>query len=158
MALDSVLTARFSEVLRDPNLSVILRAPAEKVVYVFGQVENPGGFPYRTNLSLLHSIALAGGLSRGAKTSHVLVIRRKGPEKIVAIEVNVSDITSGRNVRSDVWLRNYDIVYVPRTRLESAADFILILNDVLFPPVDIALRGWQLQVLNQQLEVLKSKD
>jgi polysaccharide export outer membrane protein len=158
MMLDSTLTVKFSEVLRDPNLSVIVRAPAEKVVYVMGQVENPGGFPYQTNVSLVQSIALAGGLTRGAKTTHVLVIRRKGPDKIVGIEVNVASITSGYNIQNDFWLRNYDIVYVPRTRLESAAQFISILNDIFFPPVDIALRGWQLQVLNQQLEVLKARN
>ncbi len=75
-------------------------------------------------------------MERGAKTTHVLVIRRKGPEKIVGIEVNVASITSGYNVQSDIWLRNYDIVYVPKTRLQSAGEFIAIINDILYPPVD----------------------
>lgn len=155
MQLDSTLTDRFSDVLRDPNLSVIVRQPAQKLVYVLGQVKTPGGFPYDTNVSLLHALALAGGLDSGAKTTHVLVIRRKGPEKIVGIEVNVKSITSGYNVENDIWLRNYDIVYVPETRIKSLAEFITIMNDILYPPVDIALRGWQVQVLRQQLEILE---
>jgi polysaccharide export outer membrane protein len=158
MNLDSTLTYRFSEVLREPNLSVIVRQPAEKLVYVLGQVKNPGGFPYNTNVSLVHALALAGGLDRGAKTAHVLVIRRKGPEKIVGIEVNVAAITSGSNIQNDFWLKNYDIVYVPKTRLQSVSEFIAIVNDVVFPPVDIVLRGWQIQVLRQQLEVIQSRD
>ena len=157
MQLDSTLTVRFSEVLRDPNLSVIVRQPAQKLVYVLGQVKTPGGFPYDTNVSLLHALALAGGLDSGAKTTHVLVIRRKGPEKIVGIEVNVKSITSGYNVQNDLWLRNYDIVYVPQTRIQSLSEFITIMNDILYPPVDIALRGWQVQVLRQQLEILELK-
>ena len=158
MQLDSTLTYRFSEVLREPNLSVILKAPAEKLVYVLGQVKAPGGFPYDTKLSVVQALALAGGMERGAKTSHVLVIRRKGPEKIVGIEVNVASITSGYNVQSDIWLRNYDILYVPKTRLQSAGEFIAIINDILFPPVDLLVRGWQIQVMKQQLDVIRARE
>jgi polysaccharide export outer membrane protein len=158
MQLDSTLSYRFSEVLREPNLSVILREPAEKLVYVLGQVKTPGGFPYQTKLSVVQALALAGGMDRGAKTTHVLVIRRKGPEKVVGIEVNVASITSGYNVQSDIWLRNYDILYVPKTRLQSAGEFIAIINDILFPPVDLVLRGWQIEVLRQQLEVIRARN
>jgi polysaccharide export outer membrane protein len=157
MQLDSTLTYRFSEVLREPNLSVILRAPAEKLVYVLGQVKEPGGFPYTDRVSLMHALALAGGFDRGSKNSHILVIRRKGPEKIVGIEVNVAAITNGGHLENDIWLKNYDIVYVPKTRLQSASDFIAIINDILFPPVDILLRGWQIEVLRQQLELIQSR-
>jgi len=155
MQLDSNLTDRFSEVLRDPNLSVIVRQPAQKLVYVLGQVKAPGGFPYENSVSLLHALALAKGLDRGAKTTHVLVIRRKGPEKIVGIEVNVKAITTGSNVQNDIWLRNYDIVYVPQTRIQSLAEFVTIMNEIIYPPFDIVFRGWQIQVLQQQLEILR---
>lgn len=158
MQLDSTLSYRFSEVLREPNLSVIVRAPADKLVYVLGQVKAPGGFPYDTKLSVVQAIALAGGIERGAKTSHVLVIRRKGPEKIVGIEVNVASITSGYNVQSDIWLRNYDILYVPKTRLQSAGEFIAIINDILYPPVDLLVRGWQIQVMKQQLDIIRARE
>ncbi len=157
MRLDSTLTVGFSEVLRDPNLSVIVREPAEKLVYVLGQVERPGGFKFQTRVSVLGSIALAGGLSRGAKTTHVVVIRRDGPEKIVGVEINMAMVTSGNNVANDIWLKNYDIVYVPKTRLQSAGEFVEIVYDILFPPLDLALRGWTVQVLWQQLDYIQSR-
>lgn len=158
MQLDQTLTTKFSDVLRDPNLSVIIREPAEKFVYVFGQVKKPGGFPFATKVSLLQALALSSGLDRGAKTKHVLVIRRVGPARIVGVEVNVSEIVKGHNVNQDFWLRNYDIVYVPKTRLQSTSEFIEIINDVLFPPVDIVLRGWQSTLMWQQIDYLQSKN
>jgi polysaccharide export outer membrane protein len=158
MQLDTTLTTKFSEVLRDPNLSVIIREPAQKIVYVFGQVKKPGGFPYDTRVSLLQALALGWGLDRGAKTSHVLVIRRVGPARIVGVEVNVSEIMKGHNLQQDLWLRNYDIVYVPKTRLQSTGEFMAIINDVLFPPVDLVLRGWQSTLMWQQIDYLRSKD
>ncbi len=36
MQLDTILTEKFAEILKEPNLSVILNEPAEKKVYVLG--------------------------------------------------------------------------------------------------------------------------
>ena len=157
MQLDSTLTVRFSEVLRDPNLWVIVREPAQKLVYVLGRVHRPGGFTFETRVSVLQAIALAGGLERGAKTTHVVVIRRDGPERIVGAEINLAAVTSGYNVENDIWLKNFDIVYVPATRLQSASEFVGIVYDILYPPLDVVMRGWSVQVLYQQLDYLRSR-
>jgi polysaccharide export outer membrane protein len=154
--LDSVLTDRFAEVLRDPNLSVIVKNPAEKTVYVLGEVTRPGGYNYDTSISVLQAVAKAGGFDRGAKRNHTLVIRREGTDRIVGVEVNLAAVTSGYQVGYDFWLKNYDIVYVPKTRLESAADLMQTVDDILSPPVNLIFRGWQIQVLQQTYEVIPS--
>ncbi len=157
MQLDSTLTAEFSEVLREPNLSVIVADPADKIVYVLGQVNRAGGFDYETRISLLHAVAEAGGFKRGAKSKHVVIIRREGLDKIVGIEINLDAITSGYNVGNDFWLRNYDIVYVPKTRLESAAEFMTTVDEIIRPPVDIMFRGWQIKTLQDQYEYIRAR-
>ncbi|UCG53477.1 MAG: polysaccharide export protein [Candidatus Latescibacterota bacterium] len=157
MALDSTLTARFAEVLREPNLSVIVSEPAPKQVYVLGQVAKPGAYPYDVSVSLLQAVALAGGPIRGAKSNHVLVIRREGSEKIVGVEVNLAAVMEGRTIQNDIWLRNYDIVYVPKTRLESGAELFGAIHEILSPPSDILLRGWQIQLLQQQVQLLRDR-
>lgn len=157
MRLDSTLTTKFSEVLRDPNLSVIVREPADKLIYVLGQVKRPGAYPYETKMSLLQALALGAGFERGAKVSHVLVIRREGLQKIVGVEVDVAAMFAGHNLEQDFWLKNYDIVYVPKTRLESAAEFMQIIYDILYPPVDLLMRGWTAQVMWEQIDYLQSR-
>jgi polysaccharide export outer membrane protein len=157
MRLDSTLTTKFSEVLRDPNLSVIVREPADKLIYVLGQVKRPGAYPYETKMSLLQALALGAGFERGAKVSHVLVIRREGLQKIVGVEVDVAAMFAGHNLEQDFWLKNYDIVYVPKTRLQSAGEFMQILYDILYPPVDILLRGWTAQAIFLQIDYLQSR-
>jgi polysaccharide export outer membrane protein len=158
MRLDSTLTERFSEVLREPILSVIVRDPAAKYVYVLGQVLQAGEFRFDTKISLMQALARARGFGRGAKASHVVVIRRDGPERIVGVEVDVGSITKGKRYANDIWLRNYDIVYVPKTRLQSASEFVEIVYDVLFPPTDLMLRGWTAQVMFQQLDYLRAQN
>jgi len=152
MQLDSALTTRFAEVLRDPNLSVIVAEPAEKLVYVLGEVKAPGGFDFDTRVSLLGAVAMAGGLLNGAKSNHVLVIRRDGPDKVVGAEIDLASAAKGERIGNDIWLRNYDIVFVPKTRLKSTADFVSILYDVVYKPLDIGVRGWQIDLWRKELE------
>jgi len=44
------------------NILSLERAP----VYVLGPVRNPGSFKYASGMTILHAIALAGGLDRGS--------------------------------------------------------------------------------------------
>jgi len=157
MQLDTLLTNRFAEILKDPNLSVIVVETARTMVYVLGEVRNPGGYPFRRSVSLVQALALAGGLSNGAKSNHVLVIRRKGLQGIVGVEVNAKAIIQGEQVQNDFLLRDFDIVYVPKTRIQSIADFAQTLDQIVSPPTDLFLQGWQVQVLREQLELFRGE-
>ncbi len=155
MQLDTLLTRRFAEILKEPNLSVIVVKTTDPVVYVLGEVRDPGGYPFKRAVSLVQALALAGGLRDGAKSNHVLVIRRKGLQGIVGVEVNAKAIIQGEQVQNDFLLRDFDIVYVPKTRIQSIADFAQTLNEIVQPPTDLFIRGWQVQVLRQQLELFQ---
>jgi polysaccharide export outer membrane protein len=144
MELDSILTARFSEILREPNLSVVLNTPATKQVYVMGLVNRPGGFEFGRPLSLLQSIAMAGGVASGGKPENTVLIRREAPDEVVGIEINVKEILKGESVDHDVLLKNYDIVYVPKSRLKSVEEFAMSLRMILELPLGTTLQGWQI--------------
>ena len=59
MDLDSLLTVRFSEILREPNLSVIVSTPALQKVYVLGYVRTPGKVEFDDELSMLQAVSEA---------------------------------------------------------------------------------------------------
>ena len=153
MQLDTLLTDQFSEVLRDPNLSVIVRSTLSKVVYVLGHVGNPTEVEFERHLSLTQALARARGIEYGARTSSVLVIRRDGLDKVVGVQVDVKSILSGESIENDFLLRNYDIVYVPKTALQSVADFSQLMYNILQPPADLILTGWQIRWLSQSFEL-----
>lgn len=154
MELDSVLTNRFSEILRDPTLSVIVREEAERIVYVLGEVETPGGFPYKDRISLVQSIAEAGGVLESAKPAHVVVIRREGLNKIVGVEVDVSSILRGEAIQNDLPLKKYDIVYVPKSAIYTVAEFAEQVNIIMRP----FLTGWQLRTLEANYEFFNARN
>jgi polysaccharide export outer membrane protein len=152
MQLDSVLTVQFSEILRDPSLSVIIKMEADRLVYVLGEVKSPGGYKYKDNVSLVQAISLAGGFIEGAKPAHTVLIRREGTDKIIGIEIDVKAILNGVSIENDILLRKYDIVYVPQSRIYTVAEFATQITKIVRLPMDVFLTGWQIRTLSANYE------
>lgn len=150
MQLDTLLTERFSEILKDPNISVILREASDPMVFVLGQVQSPGGYPFKRYLSLSQSIALAGGTSRGAHTREVLVLRRDAVDTIVGVQVNLQAILNGERIGDDIPLRNMDLVFVPKTALQSTAEVMQAVRDVVSPYTEVLQGTWTIFLIKDR--------
>ena len=140
MTLDSLLSVKFSEILREPNLSVIITKPSRQKVYVLGHVARPGAVTFDTELSVLGAVASAGGVQPGAAIRHAVLIRNHGVRNLVGIEVDLKAMITGKSIHSNIMLRNFDIIYVPQTRLSSTADFAAEINKILSTPLDFAFK------------------
>lgn len=158
MGLDSVLTDMYSGILKQPEISVVVRETPERMVYVMGQVRYQGGVKTNMDISLTQAIALAGGFAPGAKETNVVVIRRVGAKRIIAVEVDVEKILQGKALENDFLLKDYDIVYVPKTRLKSAADVASNLNELLNLPFNLISRGWSIVAAQAAIEFYRRGD
>jgi len=69
--LERDVTRRYSEKLQEPNVTV--EVVEFRPVYVMGEVERPGTYPYRSGLNVLTAISTAGGLTYRGSRSTVLV-------------------------------------------------------------------------------------
>jgi len=148
-ALDSLLAVRYSEILVEPAVTVILHDFQVPVVYVLGDVNISGGYPFRSGMTLLNALTLSGGPLKTAKKSGVLVIRRIGPDHIVGIQIDLREILDQKRFDLDIPIEPLDIVFVPKSKLSSAQDFVDVVSDLLLKPSDVYLRGWQ--VVNVKL-------
>ena len=142
--LDTVLTEKFSEIIVDPYITVIVREFTPQNVYVLGEVRNPGSYDYSRELTLMQALALGKGYTRDARKSNVLVIRRVGENRIIGIEVNIDAILSKNDFSLDIPLQPYDIIYVPMSRIATTEQFIERLWVIIGRPMDIYLKGWQI--------------
>jgi polysaccharide export outer membrane protein len=105
----------------DPSLDVplqpddIINVPVDKIVliYVTGQVNNPGAIEFRSadNPTLLRAIAKAGGFNERAAKGKVLIKRTDENGEEIEIKVNVGEIMKGKT--KDVKLQANDVVIVP---------------------------------------------
>ena len=55
--------------------------PEAELVYVFGQVNNPGSYPIKRNTTVLQALSLAGGATENAY--HVVTVRWTGRSAIL---------------------------------------------------------------------------
>jgi polysaccharide export outer membrane protein len=99
---------------KDPFVSVVVKEVVSKLVYVLGQVEKPGTFPYREGMTIVHAVTLAGGLTKIARPNSVVVTRVvDGKEN--RIVVPLKDISEGK--AKNFSLMPGDIIFVPESIL-----------------------------------------
>jgi polysaccharide export outer membrane protein len=70
-------TLRAKNLLADPN--VVVEVVRYRPIFVLGEVQRPGPYPYQVRMSFLNAVAMAGGFTPRAVKSHATVVR--GTEK-----------------------------------------------------------------------------
>jgi len=96
----------------------VINIPVDKIiyVYVFGEVRSPGKLEVKMSkgITVLQSIAQAGGLTDAAKKSSV-AIKRKDEKtgRETKIKVNLGDIIKGK--KPDIELQEGDVVIIPES-------------------------------------------
>lgn len=125
--LRSELEARYAEVF-GPGLLVspALSERATSYVFVGGEVVVPGRYTLEGPTTVMQAITLAGGWNNGGNIREVVVFRRDENWCLKATKINVHRPFYGKDPCpvNDVWLRDNDLVIVPKTRILCAADVI----------------------------------
>jgi protein involved in polysaccharide export with SLBB domain len=98
--------------LKRPQVSVLVREYNSKKIFVFGEVQKPGTFPYDEEMSVIQAITVAGGFSKLASKNDVNVTRIIAGKE-TKIRVRVADIGTGRE--KNLKLLPGDIVFVPES-------------------------------------------
>ncbi|HSM92462.1 MAG TPA: polysaccharide biosynthesis/export family protein [Anaeromyxobacteraceae bacterium] len=111
-AAEKLRTCLSNGFLKDPQVTVLVREFNSKKVFVFGEVQKPGTFPYQDGMSVIQAVTLAGGFTRTAAQNSTSVTRRVDAQE-VKVRVNVQDIALGK--APNFLLQPGDIVYVPES-------------------------------------------
>ena len=108
------------------ELTPILLSRAPRHVYVVGEVRTPGRFEMVAPTTVMQSISLAGGWTVGGNLRQVVVFRRAEDWRLLATKIDIRGALYGeRPVPSDeIWLRDSDIVVVPKTPVMRADELI----------------------------------
>lgn len=108
---DRIATS-LKEYVANPVVTVIVVEVVEPVVYVMGEVNQPGSIPMRGPMTVMQALAVAGGFKEFADTKGIRVLRRNGDAtKVETIAFNYKDA-----VKADapvLYLREGDTVVVP---------------------------------------------
>ena len=95
-----------------PYVTVNVRDPQSKKIYVLGEVEETGEYPLVKNLTVLQAFALAGGFTEWASKKEIILLRNEnGEEKIYRI--NYKNIIKGKDLSQNLKLKPDDTIIVP---------------------------------------------
>ena len=124
--LELEVNARFMNQVQGIRVSVVLASQAPRFFYVVGEVEQPGRVQLDGPTSLMQAIARAGGWRNGGNLRQVVVFRRDRNWRLMALKLDISGGLLGKDpIPSDeIWLRDSDIVLIPKTPILRLADAI----------------------------------
>lgn len=98
----------------EPGDVLFLPENTTRLVYVMGEVKNPGVVPVGDGLDLLEALAMSGSLTEDSVASEVRVIRPlPGGKKVRVITVDVERIYREGAYVANIPLAADDVVYVP---------------------------------------------
>lgn len=116
--------AAYSKILHDPVISVDPKDFEKPYFIVGGQVEKPGKFDLRSDVTVTQAIAIAGGFTDASKHSQVLLFRRISDQWTEARIINVKKMFSDRDLTEDPDLRPGDMLFVPKNALSKIKPFL----------------------------------
>jgi polysaccharide export outer membrane protein len=100
--------------MRDPRVSVAIKEPALRPIYVVGEVNQPGAYvpSGEDQLTVLRAVAVARGAKPSAAQGRAVILRPRVDGEPLQIRVNLDDMVRGKT--PDLVLVPNDIVYVPK--------------------------------------------
>ena len=110
--LKEELEERIGRFVPDPVLSVSVKQATSMLIYVIGRVNNPGRFALNANTSVLQALAMAGGLNPFAKRGSIKIFREDGEETRI-YEFDYDEVSRGRGLNQNIWLKRGDVIVVP---------------------------------------------
>jgi polysaccharide biosynthesis/export protein len=122
--LKEMLYEAYSGVLREPLINVILTEFEKPYFLAAGEVARPGKYELRGATTLTQALVLAGGHTRDAKHSQVIIFRRFSNEWVEVKQLDVKEMYAGRNLNEDPLMRPGDTVFVPKSTMAKIAPFI----------------------------------
>lgn len=113
----ALLEKELSKYVSQPQVGLTLRTVGSKYVWVLGRLNHPGIFPLTGSMSLLESLALAGGTARSpsqvtsqelADLRHSFVVRQGQ-----FLPVDFQRLLKMGDMSQNIYLQPDDFVYVP---------------------------------------------
>ena len=104
--------------------SLALTSAKSRNFYVFGDVVGGGAFPYTQPITALHALAIAGGTNSSADLTSVILISKNIHGKPIGRRLDLKRIFDVGDLGSNIMIKPYDVIYVPRTYIADLNLFI----------------------------------
>jgi polysaccharide export outer membrane protein len=106
------ITNSLKEYVTNPVVTVIVVEANPLMVYVMGEVNQPGAIPMRGPMTVLQALAMSGGFREFANTKNIRIQRRSGNQsQVQTIQFNYNEAVKGNT--NPLFLSPGDLIIVP---------------------------------------------
>ena len=151
LQLERNLEARFSQTMKNPEVTVTLVSARPLNIAIAGEVTRPGAYALQLQVNptefptITQAIQLAGGITQSANLREVKVQRKMGSGREQIIAVNLWDLFQSGDLRQDLTLRDDDKIIIPTLTRVDLTEAPQLANNNLYPteplPAKIAIVG-----------------
>ena len=121
--LDGVLTQKYSQELRKPVITVIVKSFTAQRVFVGGEVGKSGLIDLTAGMTALQAVINAGGFENTAQRDALIVIRKGPDNRPIPIRVDLEKVIDGETTEP-FQLQPHDVIYVPKSWIAKANLFV----------------------------------
>jgi polysaccharide biosynthesis/export protein len=122
--LTTELTEKYEPLLASTQITVFVRILNSQKIYVDGEVGHPGTVPLAGPMTVLQSIAAAGGLKETARTNELVIIRKGLDKRPMVLTLDARKIIDGTDTSQDIELTAADIVFVPKSPIGNVNQWV----------------------------------
>jgi polysaccharide export outer membrane protein len=126
--LTDTLKVAYARTLHDPVLAIALKDFEKPYFIASGQVQKPGKYDLRSDLTVTQAVAIAGGFNDKAKHSQVVLFRPVPGGGFESKLLNIKKLLASRNLSEDVKLQPGDTLFVPQNTYSKIRPFIPTAN------------------------------
>jgi len=135
---------RIGDYILNANDKVIIKSEKDlnipKFVTIYGEIKEPGVFPYADNVTLQDIILLGKGYTEGATQMNIEITRRKDgidpfnkmAELAESFIVNIP-ISALNKIENEILLKPFDVITIRRNPMIQFQTFVEIKGQILFP-------------------------
>jgi polysaccharide export outer membrane protein len=135
------ISQRLERYKQNPIVSLTVAEINSYLIYLLGEVRNPGRYQVKSFTTVLQSVALAGGFTEWADRNDITILRKNGSGSERKIRVRYGDLWSGGEPQSDHLLYPGDRLIVGSGSLfRDIQDFLVVPSLRLSPSVAVLER------------------
>ena len=135
--VEKAIESGLSATLNQPKVNVNVRSFQSKKIFVLGEVNKPGVYPFEGRVTVLDALSKASGYkSDTAALKSVMVIRKGYSSKPEVLRLNVYEVIAKGRFSQNIYLQPYDIIFVPKSFIANVNTFV----DQFFAKTDPALQ------------------
>lgn len=132
------LTKKLSKYLVDPQVSVSPAVLRSQTAIVVGEVKTPGVLAIDHDIAMFEAVGRCGGFTDDADQGAVLLFRDEGDRPSIyllnlALGQKLGENTAGFNR----YVQDGDVLYVPMTGMASVEQFMVRLDNILRPILNL---------------------